>query len=62
MEQIFDEIHRKYPETTFSIVLSSKDLMEITFMIVSFDIISIPFNMYNIHSSQLYIYANKTKE
>lgn len=58
MEQIFDEIHRKYPEAAFSIVLSKSKILffdENALPVVEVEIKSDGFNLF----LQTFEYKNK---
>jgi len=58
MEEIYDEIHRKYPETTFSIVLTKSKILffdESAKPVVEVEIKSDGFNLF----LDLFEYKNK---
>jgi len=61
MEQVLDEIHRKYPETTFSIVLSESKILffdENALPIVMVEVKTNGFNLF----LQTFEYKNKLAE
>jgi hypothetical protein len=60
MEEIYDEIHRKYPETTFSIVLTQSKILFFDKNALPVVEVEIKTNGFNLFLS-LFEYKNKLK-